>query len=506
MKKFADKRVLLIGGVILSLVCIFIIGSLLLKEKKPVSTETEESFYATDETEDIELMQTEVYSQIVVDTEANSETQIESEISTETEIQIETETDKITEAEDEATSDVSQKKYKLPVIYITTENKQEIKEKDTKIPGSFSLDYNGTYNYQNIDSASMDIKGRGHSTWKLEKKPYKMKFDEKISLFGLTEAKEWVLLANHADKSLIRNKLAMDVGNILDNVLFTPHAFNVDVYVNGDYKGVYTLVEQIEVKDGRIEGEKDSTEVNTDYLLELGGEEETTSFGTSIFHSLLYVYIEIKNPDSDVLTKEQYDYVRNYVVEADCAVKELDGYEEYIDVPSLIDWFLLNELSYNIDGTFRRSDYMLKKKDGKLYMATYWDYDYAFGNFWRDSNDFDEWICLGNENTVDDEYIKDNWITFLLEDPNFRAQLKQRWNEVGSKIYQTSMAAIDDAEKNVSPSAKANFERWPGILGKKIQYENKSCAKISTYEGQLKYLRDYIQKRYEWMDKTIKEM
>jgi len=409
-------------------------------------------------------------------------------------------------SETESETIVVEKTYYLPVVSIETKNKQAIKEKDKKISGVFSIDYNGAASYSNIESVPMEIKGRGHSSWKLEKKPYKIKFDEKTSLFGLTAAKEWVLLANHADKSLIRNKLAMDIGNVLDNVPFSPHAYNVDVYVNDKYMGVYTLLEQIEVKEGRVEGEKDGTNVDTDYLLELGGEEEQTSFGSNIFHSLLYVYIEIKNPDTDVLTKEQYEYVRNYVREADKAVKELDGYEEYIDVPSLIDWFLLNELSYNIDGTFRRSDYMLKKKEGKLYMATYWDYDYAFGNFWRDPQAFDEWICLGNENTIEDEYIKDNWITFLLEDPDFTAQLKQRWSEVKTKIYKTAMATIADAEKNVLSSAEKNFERWPGILGKKIQYENKKCAKIATYEGQLKYLRDFIKKRYEWMDKTISAM
>jgi hypothetical protein len=315
-----------------------------------------------------------------------------------------------------------------------------------------------------------------------------------------------VLLANHADKSLIRNKLAMDIGNVLDKVAFTPHAFNVDLFVNDEYMGVYTLLEQIEIADGRIPGEVDGAELDTDYLLEIGGDAAETSFGTNMFHSVLYFYVEVKTPESDVLEKEQYDYVGNYLAQADETVKLLANYEEYIDIDSLIDWFLLNELTYNIDGTFRRSDYLLKQKGGKLYMATYWDYDYAFGNFWRDSQEFDEWICLGNENTVNDEYIKKNWITYLLEDPDFIALLKKRWEEVRERIYQTAMATIDEAQQEVFPSAERNFERWDGILGKKIQYENKNCALIGTYEGQLEYLRDFVKKRYEWMDKTINAM
>ena len=108
------------------------------------------------------------------------------------------------------------------------------------------------------------------------------------------------------------------------------------------------------------------------------------------------------------------------------------------------------------------------------------------------------------ENTKN--YITDSWITYLLKDPYFTAQLKARWNEVGEELYHTAMATIDEAEKNVSASAEANFARWPGVLGHKTQYQFHKTANISTYEGQLQYLRDFIQKRYEWMDETIGKM
>lgn len=492
MKKLTDKRILLSGGIVIA-VALLVILMAVIGRRKDINVAGTEGVQSTPPS---------YVTEEIAETEIATETESTAETTTETEMTAEPSED----SETEAVPPVVEKTYYLPVVSIETEGHQPVVEKDEKISGSFSLDYKGTAGYANVEAASMTIKGRGHSTWKLDKKPYKIKFDEKTSLFGLTAAKEWVLLANHADKSLIRNKLAMDIGNVLDNVLFTPHAYNVDVYVNGEYMGVYTLLEQIEVKEGRVPGEKDSGELDTDYLLEIGSEGEETSFGSNVFHSLLYIYIEVKNPDGDVLTEEQYDYVEKYVEEADRAVIKLDGYEEYIDVPSLIDWFLLNELSYNIDGTFRRSDYLLKQKGGKLYMATYWDYDYAFGNFWRDSQDFDEWICLGNENTVNDEYIKKNWITYLLEDPDFIALLKKRWEEVRERIYQTAMATIDEAQQEVFPSAERNFERWDGILGKKIQYENKNCALIGTYEGQLEYLRDFVKKRYEWMDKTINAM
>lgn len=494
MIQLQKKSVLYISGIIFACLLLSVLVFFLF-HKEPQGNELA-SEQQTQHTQ--ESFRTECVTEEILETE----TELVTEVVTESEVILEMEQQEETESE---TSSIV-KEYFLPVISITTENQQAIVEKDTKIPGTFSLEYKGNMEHPNIESASMTIKGRGHSTWELQKKPYKIKFDEKQSLFGLTAAKEWVLLANHADKSLVRNKLAMDIGTILNHVAFSPHAYNVDVMINGEYMGVYTLLEQIEVKEGRVPGETDGVEVDTDYLLEIGGEAEETSFGTNMFHSLLCFYVEIKNPDSDVLTEEQYEYVGNYLVTVDSAVKSLDGYEQYLDVPSVIDWFLLNELSYNIDGTFRRSTYLLKEKGGKMRIATYWDYDYAFGNFWRDVEPYDEWICHGNEMTVEDEYIRENWMTYLLQDPAFCSQLKTRWNEVKDEIYHTAMATIEDAQRNVSPSAERNFARWTGVLGKKIQYENSNCAYISTYEGQLEYLRAFVNKRYEWMDREIGAM
>ena len=195
------------------------------------------------------------------------------------------------------------KDYKLPVIRITTDSGADVETKDYYIGGTFSIDYNGAYDYTGIESERMEIKGRGNSSWKLDKKPYKIKFEKGTSLFGLTKAKRWVLVANHADHSLIRNKLAYSIGTVLDNLIFVPNAYMVDVFVNGEYQGVYQLSEHLEVNDGRVPGEEDSTEIDTDYFLEIGGDTKETSFGKDIFTHKLFRFVEIKNPDTDALTK-----------------------------------------------------------------------------------------------------------------------------------------------------------------------------------------------------------
>ncbi len=392
--------------------------------------------------------------------------------------------------------------YALPRIFINTVDGKPVTSKETYAECTVSVLYNGG-GYEDITDAVASVRGRGHSSWELDKKPYKIKFDKKTSLFGLTAAKKWVLQANHVDKSLIRNTVAARISSVLTNLPFTPHSYPCDVFVNGVYAGVYSLTEQVEINEGRIDGEKDGADVDTDYLLELGEAGQKTDFGLNMFGCELTRFAEIKNPDVDALTYEQYVFIRDYVDAADAAVKALDGYEEYIDVDSLIDWFLIHELSFNADNSFRRSVFLLKKKGGKLFLACPWDFDYAFGNFYLDLDDPVGWICLGNKKTDNyKEYIKKNWMTYLLKDPAFLSKLKARWLQVRDALYGSAMETIDALERDCAASAKSNFAVWD-VLGKKIQYEKKSTAAIDSFEGSVEFLRSFIKRRYEWMDGQI---
>ncbi len=401
-------------------------------------------------------------------------------------------------------------KYKLPVVYINTGGGEEITSKTQYLNGIFTIDYNGAYELENVTEQTMRVRGRGNSTWKLDKKPYKIKFDKKVSLFGFDEAKEWVLLANHVDRSLIRNTVALEVAKVTDRFLFVPGSYPVDVFVNGKYQGVYTLGEQVEYKRGRIEGEaqKDSKEEDTDYLIEWGGEGKKTSFGDNRFYSNINTIIEIKYPKEEVLTKEQHTFIKDYINKIDVFVQNNMAYEELLDVDSLVDWFLLYEFTYNTDGIFRRSDFFMKKQGGKLYAAAPWDFDYALGNFCMDSNNYNDWICLGNykTNAYSGRFIKDNWITFLINTPKFKEKVKARWEEIGEEMYSTAMTTIDTMSENVAPSAAENFKVWPDCFGVKLLNESNATWKLESYEEHVQYLRDFVQKRYEWMDKKIKGM
>ena len=136
----------------------------------------------------------------------------------------------------------------FPIISINTENSESITSKEKYINCTVSV--NGID--PSLDGASARIKGRGNSTFGYDKKPYKIKFDEKTAFLGEAEAKEWTLIANHMDYSLMRNYLAYNVGAALDGLKYTTSVRFAAVYVNGEYRGLYTVCEQIETGRSRI--------------------------------------------------------------------------------------------------------------------------------------------------------------------------------------------------------------------------------------------------------------
>ncbi|OGO93147.1 MAG: hypothetical protein A2Y17_05275 [Clostridiales bacterium GWF2_38_85] len=391
-------------------------------------------------------------------------------------------------------------KYNIPVVSVYTDGGKDITSIDEYISATIQIECENKVIFPELEETIVNIKGRGHSTWKWDKKPYKLKFNKKVSVLGLTEAKDWVLLANYSDKSLIRNHLAMDMSRVLNNLPFTLHQYPVDLFLNGEYMGVYTLGEQIEVKTGRVEIDENYTDPNTGYLLEIGGTESGIDIkDIDYFHTETLKFIRIKSPDTKTMSKVHFEFIYNYFKKADTAVRNLTNYEDYIDIDSVIDWFIMYEISYNIDGCFRRSCYLTKEKDGKLMMGPIWDFDPAFGNYSQDKGRYDIWASVGWK----DGYVGVTWMNYLIQDNRFRTKLKARWDEVKEELLSTAMETIDEAEQTLKQSQAANFTVWK-ILDIKAGYEPLFMTNYNTFELQLQYLRDFINNRYKWMDENIK--
>ena len=384
----------------------------------------------------------------------------------------------------------------LPIVVIEVEGGKEVESNETYQNATIYMTTDGC-EYSPLGKTTIQIRGRGHSTWKWEKKPYKIKFDQKTSLFGLEANKDWTLLANYTDKSLIRNYVAMEGAKIL-SFAYTPSQFPVDVFVNGEYVGIYTMGEQLEVKDGRVELEDRGSEKDTGFLLEIGGTSSEDVWNETCFYTTLCKYVKVKAPDADTLTKEQVGYIRDYVKKADEAVMKGVGYEEYIDLEALIDWVIVHELYYNIDCAFRRSCYFTKDAGGKLTMGPIWDFDNAFGNFWKDDKTYSTWATADSTSG----YIWDNWMTYLINYPEFREKFRARWDEVKYDLLDELLKAVDEGNALCERSAEYNFEVWD-ILNRRVGCQDSSIKQYNTYEKQINYLRSFIKTRWKWMDESI---
>lgn len=395
--------------------------------------------------------------------------------------------------------------YDLPIvnIYLADGLSVDAIDRDVYSDMSIYIDCSGAEGFESADFMNGGIHGRGHSTWKWDKKPYRIKLDSKAELLGLPANKDWVLMANHADKSLMRNIVAYDMGRTLGTFVWTATQYPVDLFVNGEYRGVYALGEQREIAKSRIDLYESPDDPDRGYLIEVGGADgEGLVNGIDKFHvkSGCADNCTFVDPKPKDMTDEQRKYIIDYVNAADNAIVNGGDYEEYIDIDSFMDWIIMHELTCNLDSCFRRSCYFNKNRGGKLEMGPIWDFDLAFGNFSMDNSAYNTWFTKGSDEK--DAYIETNWCSYLMADEKFRSRIKARWFEVRGSLLDAAEKSISRNSALIERSQAENFRVWQ-TLGIKSGFQSQATAGIDTYAGQVQYLRDFIKKRAEWIDENI---
>jgi hypothetical protein len=379
----------------------------------------------------------------------------------------------------------------LPLVYINTENAAAINSKEIYVNGQIII-YPDSASPK--FSATMQIKGRGNSTWiSMPKKPYKIKLSSKASILGMPEDKEWVLLANYADKSLIRNSIAFDLGK-KTRLTYTPNMQHVDLIINGIYQGSYLIGEQIKVSKGRLnikeldEDDNNEPAITGGYLLEVDERlDEEYWFKTS-----RDLHVTIKSPED--ITPQQFDYIKEYFKATEDAINASDfntenGYIKYINPETFIDFYWVNELFKNNDAQFYSSVYLYKNRNEKLNAGPLWDFDISAGNINYNGCDYPQgW------------WIRDaKWIKRLFQDPNFKSAADQRWNEMKTTIIPEMMNSIPAKKASLDKSQRVNFYKWD-ILNK---YVWPNAVITGSYEGEIEYLTSWLEARIAWIDEQV---
>lgn len=380
----------------------------------------------------------------------------------------------------------------LPVMSINTEDGKAIDSKETYIRAHMKLTENvKTRGAGDVLEADLQIKGRGNSTWERKdwpKKPYRLKFDEKVSLLGEHKDRSWVLLANFADKSAIRNHTAFYMGKI-SNLEYTSSSHFVELFLNGKYNGTYELCEKIKVSNHRVAVGDDG------FLLEVDGrapEEADTRY--------FYIYslecpINIKEPETQY-GDENFNYIEDYLVKVDNAMYGFfftdpnRGWTAYVDMDSFVDWYLINEIAHNTDAQMRYSCYMSLKRGEKLKMGPIWDFDLAFGNT-------DYW-SHGPEGF----WIKNSdWFNKLMEDPAYVRRVKERFNYFYDHLPDI-MREIDATGQYLKYSMIANENRWHTFYN----YSVPNVEIWGSYQNEVQSLKTWLNDRMEWLKKEYDKM
>lgn len=355
-------------------------------------------------------------------------------------------------------------------LVITTTGGAPVLDRETYVPGTLSLD--GV-------TREVEIKGRGNSTWNFPKKPYKLKLGEKSALVGSVPQEDWVLLANAADRSAMRTYTAFAIANTT-RLAWTPQARPVELVINGAAQGLYQLTEQVEVNPGRVELSDD------DYLLEIN--ERFVRDGEPGFRTVRRrTPVSFKDPDE--VTRGDRLRVRRHIQSFEKALygkrftDPRRGYRPYVDLGSFIDWYLVEELFRNTDSNFSSSVYVGWRTGGKLAMGPVWDFDLSGGTAFRRGVPPRGWHTrLGR-----------NWISRMLQDPDFARRVKQRWTTLRPRV-DLIISQIDGASQALLPAAENDWAQWHA--GEEMVAGSKHAE---SFAGEVTFLRDWLAERSAWM-------
>lgn len=263
----------------------------------------------------------------------------------------------------------------VPRIDIDIVGGQFVTSKDYYLDARFRITGYGVY--ENFDD-SVQIKGRGNSSWGYSKKPYRLKFAEKVKPFGLTKGKSWVLLANAQKGSLMANAMSMKMGQMA-GAKYTNHIIPVDLYMNGRYMGNYMFTEKVGMANNSVDIDE-----ALGYLLEL---DTYGSYDEPIYRTGVYnLPVKIAEPDLEDYTADVANARRTAMLDD---VKEMSNVlfnkgniETVLDVDALARFYLANDLSLNQEINHPKSTFLFKDEstaDGKLTFGPIWDFDWGYG-------------------------------------------------------------------------------------------------------------------------------
>lgn len=357
---------------------------------------------------------------------------------------------------------------------------------DTIDKNGISLDKKVGYVYAQLTCVSTDgsimasdlsfasqIKTRGNSTASGKKRPYNVKFKDKTNLFGLGAAKKWVLLADMYDPTLMRNWTALTLGKKL-GLEGTMDCRRVEVWVDGQYRGLYLLTEKIEDNVNRVDVNTD----DGDFIVEL---DEYAKSETDIvkFTSSLGKPFRIHEPEKEFEVERVKTTVDNF--EKLLTFGEWDKIKDNIDIDSFVAYYIVNEFMRNVDSSWK--SVYFHYKDNKFYGGPLWDFDWSSAN------------TNSTANPVGASVQSYHYYKYLTPIPEFRLAIFKKLVEADNAGFfeatYKSGGWIENQAEFYADAIKRNYTNlWT--------YRCASRTAEPTYEANLKVFTDWLEGRHKW--------
>ena len=400
----------------------------------------------------------------------------------------------------------------LPVVYMNTKGQQVLKE--NVIWGNIAL-LDGNGEEQSVFSVPNSIyratiKYRGASSYnKFDKKQYRIKFyknkkdsAKEVSLAGMGANSEWVLNGPYLDKTLIRNKLVYDLARELNG--WAPDTRFVELFVDGEYQGVYLAVEPVTNGESRLRlAEFGLLSGETAYIVNRDridtGSEEIDTWGKT--NGYTYNALYIRYPSKNKITEKQKEYIQKDISEFEQALYGKNfsdkriGYQAYIDMDNWVDYFIINEFAMNYDAG-NLSTYLYKELDGKLQLAV-WDFNNGFDNY--------QWFRTETDVL---HTVENSWFERLWQDETFRERVCERYVQLRKTTLSDEHIAekIASYQEELGEAVDRNFKVWGYSFKENLLVgtsKEGTSRDIGSYEEAMKQLTDTIRERLAYLDKEL---
>ena len=342
------------------------------------------------------------------------------------------------------------------------------------------------------------IRLRGNSTQGYPKKPYRIKFNQKVSLFGLDKAKSWVLLADYLDPSCMHNTAAFYLGAASDALYFTPTVHHVNLYLNGEFMGLYTLCEQVQENEGRMDLKQTITPdmTNLDQFNFYVCLDEDVQFDPDAVRGEDYFYVawcnkyfSLKYPKKeDFCSEAQFNLFfaqleNHYKILDACREGNTKKMEKYMDVDSLIDHLIIDQIMGERDHVWK-SFYSYQIAGEKLAFGPIWDYDYSLYVPW--TNEPNEYYEVDDKIEYSNEFFRG-----VARSDKLYAKLCERYQTYYSEVLGDCIVYVQSYKGEIDQSLALNDQLW---------YADKDDITEQNY----RFLLDFLKNRRKVLDREWK--